>query len=131
MAREMTSKYRRKLKDKKVTIYQEVYEPSLPYVDKMAYRPIHQGTLWAYVRQLSAGEFYAAKAVQQTEEIIFTVNYRPDINQECAVLYRGKFYELTRVDTFEGYKDNLHLYGTIMLSQPDEERILPYQEGEE
>ena len=126
MANDTANKYKRKLKDKKVIIYQEVYEPTLPYVDKRAYRPVHPGKLWAYIRQLSAGEFYAAKAVQQTEEVIFTVNYRPDISQKCAVSYKGVFYDITRVDTFEGYKDNLHLYATIKQNQPSEDIILPY-----
>jgi len=73
------------------------------------------GRLWAYVRQLSACEVWAAKAVQQTEEMLFVLNWRGDIDADCFVGYRGIFYNVTRVDTFEGYKEeDLKVYGARM-----------------
>jgi len=74
----------------------------------------------AYVRQLSAGEFYAAKAVQQAEEMFFTINWRNDLNlvTMCFIRYNEKLNNITRVDTFEGYKKDLKLYAALLASQP-------------
>ncbi|MCL2344031.1 MAG: head-tail adaptor protein [Firmicutes bacterium] len=55
-----------------------------------------------------------------------TINFRPDVTQQCAISYRGVYYDITRVDTFEGYKDNLHLYATIKQKQPSASDVYPY-----
>lgn len=118
----------RKLKDKKVTIYREEDISATPGSKPIiGYTPIHPGTLWAYVRQLSAKEYFARSTELQTEDIIFTVNYRPDITAKNSISYKGAFYNITRVDTFEGYKDDLHLYATIRQNQPKPEEIFKYR----
>ena len=119
---------KRQLKDKKVIIYEVKNAADAGDLPRLSYTPIHPIPLWAYIRQLSAKEFWAARAVQQTEDMIFTVNYRPDITPENVIWYKGIFYNITRVDTFEGYKDDLNLYATIIQNQPQQENILPYPE---
>lgn len=114
------------LKDKKITIYQTVVTENEIGDQITKYQPIHPGKLWAYVRQLSAKEYYAAAAVQNKEEMLFTVNWRPDISPKMYIEYKGKWYNIERVDTFEGYKENLHLYASELVRPPDEDDIIPY-----
>ena len=107
----------RNLKDKKIVLHRkERIKDSAGFgVDK--YIPIHEGKLWAYVRQLSAKEFYSAKAVQQTEEMLFTINWRNDINAaDTFIEYKGVMYDITRIDTFEGYKEDLKIYAAAIGS---------------
>jgi SPP1 family predicted phage head-tail adaptor len=119
----------RQLKDKKIIIYREETISHPGSMPTLGYAPIHPGSLWAYVRQLSANEVFAAKAVQQTEEMLFIVNWRADITQWCSVFYKGIFYNISRVDSFEGYKDNLKLYATAKEDQPDPSDVYPYPGG--
>lgn len=42
--------------------------------------------------------------------MLFTINYRTDITTAHVVRYKGVLYDITRVDTFEGYKEDLTLY---------------------
>lgn len=122
---------RQKHKDKKVTVYKSEHgqDPG-GYHNIIGYRPIHPGRLWAYVRQLSASEYFAAKATQVSEEILFVVNWRKDLANPNATLglsleYNGCWYNITRIDTFEGYKEDLQIYGKL-TSTPKAEDILPY-----
>lgn len=109
----------RNLKDKKIILYKKTTVKDSAGFSTTKYIPIHAGKLWAYVRQLSANEFYAAKAVQQTEEMLFTVNWRDDVSAaDCFVEYKGVFYNIMRVDTFEGYKEDLKVYAARLATQP-------------
>jgi SPP1 family predicted phage head-tail adaptor len=42
--------------------------------------------------------------------VLFTINYRPDVTTAHVVQFRGVLYDITRIDTFEGYKSDLTLY---------------------
>ena len=114
------------LKDKKIIIYNKTLIEDDIGNQTEGYQPIHPGKLWAYVRQLSAKEYHAAASTQNKEEMLFTVNWRPDINPHMYIEYKGRWYNIERVDTFEGYKENLHLYASEMTCAPDEKEILPY-----
>lgn len=99
-----------KLKDKKIRILS--YES---HVDDNGFgveewKQIHEGKLWAYYRQLSGKEFFAAATVNATEDVLFTVNHRADIDTDMLVEYAGKYYQITRTDNHEGYKTDLDLY---------------------
>ena len=65
---------------------------------------------WAYFRQLSGKEFFAAATTNYKEEVLFAINYRTDIMTAHVVRYKGVLYDITRVGTFEGYKEDLTLY---------------------
>ena len=107
------------LKDKKIILYKKSTVKDSEGFSTTKYKPIHPGRVWAYVRQLSAGEFFAAQAVQQSEEMLFVVNWRDDINPaDCFIEYRGIFYNITRVDTYEGYKQDLKTYAAKAATQP-------------
>ena len=109
---------RHKLKDKKITIYAKISKTGPNGYPVAAYTPIHAGKLWAYVRQTSGGEFYAAMAEQVREEILFVVNWRADLTLAAAqnyfIEYKGAWYDVQRVDTYEGYKEDIQLYASSM-----------------
>jgi len=115
------------LKDKKITIYRTITARDEWGSQISSYQPIHPGKLWAYVRQLSATEYFAAAQVQNKEEMLFTVNWRPDITPKMYIEYKGVWYDIKRVDTFEGYKESLHLYASQMPDPPDPKDIIPYE----
>lgn len=42
--------------------------------------------------------------------MLFQINYRTDLTTANVVRYNGTLYNITRIDTFEGYKEDLTLY---------------------
>lgn len=66
-------------------------------------------TVWVYFRQLSADEIY--RVTTQTEEtVLFRINYRDDITTANVIKYKDTLYNITRIDVYEGYKNDLTLY---------------------
>ena len=55
--------------------------------------------------------------VNETEDVVFTVNHRTDVSSEMLIEYGGKYYEITRIDDFEGYKDDLNIYCKLAADQ--------------
>lgn len=49
-------------------------------------------------------------SVQAVEEVQFVINWRDDITTQHIIRFRVADYDITRVDTFEGYKSDLMLY---------------------
>ncbi len=98
-----------KLKDKKIEILAVTITRDNEGFSTETLTPLAP-PVWAYFRQLSGKEVFAAKTVQATEEVLFTVNYRADIATTHVIRYNGVLYDITRVDVFEGYKENLNLY---------------------
>ena len=41
---------------------------------------------------------------------MFQVNYHTDLTTANVIRYNGRLYNITRIDTFEGYKQDLKLY---------------------
>ncbi len=98
-----------KLKDKKIEILAEtsvINENGYPETVLQAICP----PVWAYFRHLSGKEIFAANAVNVQEEVLFTINWRDDVTPAHVVRYKGMLWDVTRVDTFEGYKADLTLY---------------------
>lgn len=96
-----------KLKDKRIEIQESQYVS-----DKYGNRKkqlVTIATVWAYFRQLSGNEIYRVTTTA-TEEVLFRINYRSDITTANTIVYRGKTYNITRIDVFEGYKSDLVLY---------------------
>ena len=98
-----------KLKDKKIEILQPTMPKDASGFSTEILTPIAP-PLWAYFRQLSGKEIHAAMSVHAVEEVQFTVNWRNDITTRHIIRFRGVDYDITRVDTFEGYKRDLVLY---------------------
>ena len=68
------------------------------------------GTVWVFFRHLSGKEVFAVATVNYKEEVLFQVSYRADLTTANMVRYNGTPYNITRIDTFEGYKEDLALY---------------------
>lgn len=98
-----------KLKDKKIEILAVCNVPTENgfYTEKL----ISTGApVWAYFRHLSGKEIFAASAHMAVEEVLFTINWRAGLDTTHVIRYNGALYDITRVDTFEGYKQDLTLY---------------------
>jgi SPP1 family predicted phage head-tail adaptor len=67
--------------------------------------------MWAYYRQPSGAEIHANDATFPAEDVQFIINWRADITTRHVVRFRGTLYDITRIDTFEGYKEDLTVYG--------------------
>ena len=103
-----------KLKDKKI----EILAPRI-YSDQYGNRRTDLATVatvWAYFRQLSGNEIYRtanqnySATVRVEETALFQIGYRDDLTTAHVIRYRGQTYNITRIDTFEGYKRDLVLY---------------------
>ena len=55
-------------------------------------------------------EFYGAAAIKSKVEVIFKIRWRDDIDTTMRVRFRGIDYGITRIDEFEGYKQDLTIY---------------------
>lgn len=98
-----------KLKDKKIELLQQVTTRDNEGFAQTTLQSVG-APVWAYFRQLSGKEVFAAATTNYKEEVLFTINYRKDITTAHVVRYKGVLYDITRVDTFEGYKEDLTLY---------------------
>lgn len=106
-----------KLKDKKIRFIAETRTVNDHGFASYVWQPVHSGRLWAYYRQLSGSEFFASATVNETEEVLFVVNYRTGITTDMLVEYKGQYYKITRIDDFEGYKDDLSVYCKLAQNQ--------------
>lgn len=97
-----------KLKDKKIELLRQVHTRDEIGFTKTTLESM--GTVWAYFRHLSGKEVFAAATVNYKEEVLFQVNYRTDLTTANIVRYSGTLYNITWIDTFEGYKEDLTLY---------------------
>lgn len=98
-----------KLKDKKIELLQQVTTRDNEGFEQTTLQPVG-APVWAYFRHLSGKEVFAAATINYKEEVLFTINHRTDITTAHVVRYKGVLYDITRVDTFEGYKEDLTLY---------------------
>ena len=103
----------KKLKDKKIRIVKLQQSKDEDGFSINEWVPIHNGTLRAYYRQLSGKEFFASAAVQHDEECLFIINYRDDITADMEIEFKNKYYNITRIDDFEGYKSDIFIYAKL------------------
>lgn len=104
------------VKDKKITILKVTAEEDPEGAGWIEVEtPLPGGAnIWAYFRHLSGREFFAAKQVNAREEVLFEINWRDDLDTTMKVEYKGKKYQITRIDTFEGYKNDIKIYAYIV-----------------
>lgn len=101
-----------KLKDKKIEILRPSHERDPEGFTVETLTPIAP-PLWAYFRQLSGKEIYANATTVAVEQVLFTINWRDDVDSACVIRFRGVLYDVTRVDTFEGYREDLTVYARV------------------
>lgn len=100
-----------RLKDKKITIMKQISETNSNGFPQKKLIPLQGGeNIWAYYRYASGKEFYAAATTNSKVEVIFEIAWRKDIDTYCKIRYKGKDYNITRIDDYEGYKRNLRIY---------------------
>ncbi|RUS47683.1 phage head closure protein [Cohnella sp. AR92] len=99
-----------RLKSKKISILKRTDE-SDSYGDPLdIWNPIPEGeNIWAYYRQTSGSEFYAAAAVNSRVEAIFEIRWRDDLDVAMRIQYQGDQYSITRIDDYEGNKNDLRI----------------------
>lgn len=97
-----------KLKDKKIEICEYKYTTDAIGNHKKTLVPI--ATVWAYFRQLSGKEVEMGISTQTNETVLFQIGYRADMKTTHIIRYKGMLYDITRVDVFEGYKNDLTIY---------------------
>lgn len=97
------------LKDKKINILKQKkgYDDFGVPIDELV---TVAANIWAYYRQLSGREIYAAMTVNAQEEVVFEIGWRNDIDTTMTIEYRGDKYAITRIDDFEGYKNDLKVF---------------------
>ncbi|PGZ56817.1 head-tail adaptor protein [Bacillus cereus] len=100
-----------KKKDKKITIMTfTTVKDELNQVEEIK-APLKGGeNIWAYYRQASAEEFLGAAVTNYKVEAIFKIGWRNDLHPSMSIMFRGKEYGITRIDDFEGYKQDLTIY---------------------
>lgn len=77
--------------------------------------PLEGGeNIWAYYRQASANEFYGAASTNYKVEAIFKIRWRNDIDPTMKIQFRGTKYAITRIDDFEGNKEDLTIYAYVV-----------------
>ena len=52
----------------------------------------------------------SALSHRMQEEVLFTINWRNDVTTAHVIRYNGVLWNITHVDTFEGYKGDISLY---------------------
>ena len=106
---------KRKIKDKKISFVKKqrmTDEVGTPIGD-FEYVPVIPN-VWAYVRQTSAQEVYNSIAgVGYEVDILFSVNHREGLSNDLTIDYNGKYYEIKRIDYFEGYKEDILISATL------------------
>ncbi len=98
------------LKDKKISIWTPTTTTSYG-VSSQSYAPKYSN-IWAYYRFNAGSALYEGGAVKIYDEnatAIFIINRRPDIKITDLVTFNDKVYEITRIDDYEGYADDLKL----------------------
>lgn len=97
------------LKDKKAQIFKKVTIINDKGRQVSSLEPITP-VIWCYTRQLSQGQIFAGMAFSQEETRLFVFNYREGVTLYNIIEYKGKKYEVTRVDTADDNKGELFVY---------------------
>ena len=98
-----------KLKDKKIELLAQVSQVNANGYAVTTLQAICP-PVWAYYRHLSGKEVFAAATINYKEEVLFQINWRDDITTTHVVRYDGVLYDITRIDDYEGRKEDLKLY---------------------
>ena len=117
-------------KDKKAQIYKSVGSIVDEYGDHRpgGYRPIAPKPLWCYTKQLSQQQKYIAACMSSDETRLFIFNYLPNVEVYDYLLYKGMWYQVTRVDHLEDYNTETFVYVNDCGKNrgPDDDELLPY-----
>ena len=97
-------------KDKKVKLVTKHSEIDSSGFYTTTYQYITNQALWAYASQLSQELTFTAHAYGTDETRLFVLNYRDDLETYDFIEYKGKYYQITRLDTADDYNGELFIY---------------------
>lgn len=97
-------------KDKKALIHDAVSVQQSGYMAKTYYVPRTPSAIWCYARQLSQDTVFEAKAYGDDENRFFVFNRGTVVDLYDLILYREKWYQVTRVDTEDDYNTDIFVY---------------------
>lgn len=75
--------------------------------------------IWAYYRHNGGNASLMGSSIEVYDEnasALFIINKRP-VNIEWLIIYNHKIYEITRVDDYEGYQDDIKIYCRVADNQ--------------
>lgn len=98
------------LKDKKALIYAIYYSTKSGRTEKKYYYPRTSSEIWCYARQLSQETVYEARLHGEDESRLFVFNQGTTVELYDLILYRSKWYQVTRVDTTNDYNTDIFVY---------------------
>lgn len=116
------------LKDKKALIYDSVSVSGSGYMPKTYYVPRTPAPIWCYARQLSQDTVFQAAAYGEDESRYFVFNQGTVAELYDLILYREKWYQITRVDTEDDYNRDVFVYvkDAPRGSIPSADSLKPY-----
>ena len=115
-----------KLKDKKAMIYKNTKINNAGDWS-MKWQPISASPLWCFTQNLSGSILYNPLVIENEETRQFVFNYLPNIEQGYYILYRDKWYEVTRVNSTADYNDEIFVYVKNVFSNPSQNDILSFE----
>lgn len=98
------------IKDKKIAVYKIQTNRNTEGNEIKVKHYIHsRNNLWAYVREMSDKEKFAAKAAGSEITTVFNVNYNAKIKAGFYIEFKGETYIIKSVDGYEFYKRNMSI----------------------
>lgn len=98
------------IKDKRIRIYTvETDRSASGYERKQSKAVTKTERVWAYARQLSEKERFAAKAAGTDQSMLFKIGYNASVSSGQYVDFKGKTYRIESVDRFEFNRQDLVL----------------------
>lgn len=116
-------------KDKKALIYDSINVQSPGHMAKTYYVPRTPSAIWCYARQLSQETIFEAKSYGEDESRFFVFNRGTVVELYDLILYRDKWYKVTRVDTDDDYNTDIYVYAqeAPIGSIPSASTLKPYK----
>ena len=107
-------------KDKKALIHDAVSVQQSGYMAKTYYVPRTPSAIWCYARQLNQDTIFESR--------FFVFNRGTVVELYDLILYREKWYQVTRVDTEDDYNTDIFVYvkDAPRGSIPSADTLKPY-----
>ena len=105
------------LKDKKLSVWE--YTTTTSYGTTVKKYVKKYSKIWAYYRHNGGNATLTGSALKVYDEnaaALFIINKR-EIKIGWLIVFNHKIYEITRIDDYEGYADDLKIYCKLATSQ--------------
>lgn len=105
------------LKDKRLSVWSYTTQTIKGVTTKVYHK--EYSLIWAYYRHNGGNATLTGTSIKVYDEnaaALFVINKRP-VNITWLVIYNHKIYEITRVDDYEGYQDDIKVYCKLANNQ--------------